>query len=132
LLFGAPYRVVALDGQDVTAPGELGPLRLMLGMGRRADVVFTCGSGRPVRLAAGQVAGRRRLLEPFFRPGPARAGDDRRRPRPGDVRHVAARAVRPEKYGQPAPDPVTQSGRFDVTFPVELSENPGITTRASS
>jgi FtsP/CotA-like multicopper oxidase with cupredoxin domain len=41
VLFGAAYRVVALDGQDLNEPQLLGPERLPLGMGQRADVVFT-------------------------------------------------------------------------------------------
>jgi len=41
ILVGAPATVAALDGRDLNAPRPLGPTRVPLGMGQRADLVFT-------------------------------------------------------------------------------------------
>jgi FtsP/CotA-like multicopper oxidase with cupredoxin domain len=50
VLLGAPYRVVALDGRDLNQPQELGPRRISIGMGQRADLVFTMPASGSVRL----------------------------------------------------------------------------------
>jgi len=50
VLFGAPYRVVALHGHDLNQPGGLSLERLALGMGERADPVFTTPASGAVRL----------------------------------------------------------------------------------
>src|SRR5215469_6253015 len=75
VLLGAPYRVVALDGRDLNQPQELGPQRVQIGMGQRADLVFTMPASGAVRVvdtesqghssgvqsAIGAVAGSARL-----------------------------------------------------------------------
>ena len=60
VLLGAPYRVVALDGRDLAGPQELGPRRLQLGMGQRADLVFTMPRSGAVRLVDSRTLARRR------------------------------------------------------------------------
>src|SRR5438270_2931617 len=50
VLLGAPYRVVALDGQELSGPQALGPERVPLGMGQRADLLFTMPVAGSVRL----------------------------------------------------------------------------------
>jgi len=50
VLIGVPYQVVALDGRDLNAPDVLGPERIALGRGQRADLVFTMPANGSVRL----------------------------------------------------------------------------------
>jgi FtsP/CotA-like multicopper oxidase with cupredoxin domain len=50
VLVGAPYTLTGLDGHDLNAPQELGPERIPLGMGQRADLVFKMPAGGAVRL----------------------------------------------------------------------------------
>src|SRR5262249_31621854 len=66
VLLGAPYRVVALDGHDLNQPQLLGPDRLALGVGQRADIVFTMPQSGAVRLAATALSGQASALQPFF------------------------------------------------------------------
>ena len=74
VLLGAPYRVVALDGRDLAGPQELGPRRLQLGMGQRADVVFTMPRSGAVRLVDSRIGGAPSLLQGFFG-APSRAAE---------------------------------------------------------
>ncbi|MET9068201.1 multicopper oxidase family protein [Streptosporangium sandarakinum] len=50
-LAGAPYRLVAVDGQDLNGPGELGRVGLRLPAGGRYDLAFTMPAARTVLLA---------------------------------------------------------------------------------
>ena len=50
MLIGVPYQVVALDGRDLNALDVLGPERIALGRGQRADLVFTMPANGSVRL----------------------------------------------------------------------------------
>ncbi len=49
-LFGAPYKVIALDGHDLNQPGALGPEQLPVGEGQRYDLAFTMPASGQVRL----------------------------------------------------------------------------------
>lgn len=125
VLLGAPYRVVALDGNDLTGPTPLGPQRIQLGMGQRADLVFTVPATGAVRLVDSRIAGAPSLLQGFFgtpaRPGETvTVGDG---PLPDAVDPATVPVFDPLTYGTPAPDPAT--GRPDVTAPVVLDEGPG-------
>ena len=73
-LLGATYRVVALDGRDLAGPQELGPRRLQLGMGQRADIVFTMPRSGAVRLVDSRIGGTPSLLQGFFG-APSRAAE---------------------------------------------------------
>jgi FtsP/CotA-like multicopper oxidase with cupredoxin domain len=125
VLFGAPYRVVALDGHDLVGPTPLGPERLQLGMGQRADLVFTMPASGAVRLVDSRIPGARSLLQGFFATPAAAAetvtiGDGAL---PPAVDPLTVQLFDPLTYGTPAGDPTT--GPADVTAPVVLAEAPG-------
>ncbi len=125
VLLGAPYQVVALDGHDLNGPQPLGPQRLVLGMGQRADLVFTMPASNAVRLVDSRIAGTPSLLERFFGPE-ARAGESVTvgpGAPPVPVDPAAVPAFDPLRYGEPAVDPTT--GPAALTAPVVLSEGPG-------
>ena len=125
VLFGAPYRVVALDGHDLNKPHLLGPERIALGMGQRADVVFTMPANGSVRLVDRELPGEANAISRAF--GSLQTnetvtiGD-------GPLPELAAPSRLPlldiTRYGEPAPDPVA-SGPFDATYPIRLNEGPG-------
>ena len=129
VLLGAPYRVVALDGHDLNQPQPLGPQRLALGMGQRADVVFTMPQTGAVRLVDTELHGEASAGQRYF-PASAPAaenitvGD-------GPAPAVPAIAVLGQlplfdmtHYGSSGVDPVA-AGHFDATYPVVLNEQPG-------
>ena len=127
-LLGAPYRVVALDGRDLDQPQLIGPQRVQVGMGQRADLVFTMPAAGAVRLvdtepqghssgvqaAIAGLAGSHRLPVVTIGDGPAPAVRDAGRLPLFD----------PTAYGVPAADPVAAAPP-DVTFPVVIDEGPG-------
>jgi FtsP/CotA-like multicopper oxidase with cupredoxin domain len=128
VLFGAPYRVVALDGRDLDQPQELGPRRIQIGMGQRADLIFTMPASGAVRLvdtesqahssgvqsAIATIAGSSRLPVVTVGDGPPPAA-----PSP-----AALPAFDPLQYGVPASDPVA-AARPDASYPIVLTEGPG-------
>ena len=125
VLFGAPYQVVALDGHDLNEPQLLGPERLPLGMGQRADVVFTMPATGAVRLVDAQLTGQPSALERAFPPDATSATvtlGDVTPPATGDVQTLPI--FDPTTYGAPSPDQVV-SGPFDATFPIVLDKHPG-------
>jgi FtsP/CotA-like multicopper oxidase with cupredoxin domain len=128
VLLGAPYRVVALDGRDLYQPQQLGPQRIALGMGQRADLVFTMPASRAVRLvdtesqshssgvqsAIAGLAGAARLPD-------VTVGDGT----PPAIMHPdALPAFDPLHYGAPASDPVA-SAHVDAAYPIVMTEQPG-------
>jgi FtsP/CotA-like multicopper oxidase with cupredoxin domain len=125
VLLGAPYRVVAMDGHDLSGPTPLGPQRLRLGMGQRADLVFTMPASGAVRLVDSRIPGTPSPLQGFFgTPAEARetvtVGDGAL---PPAVDPLTLPVFDPFTYGVPLPDPAT--GPADVTAPVVLAEGPG-------
>jgi FtsP/CotA-like multicopper oxidase with cupredoxin domain len=64
VLVGAPAKVAALDGHELNEPQLLGPTRVPLGMGQRADFVFTMPAANSVRLV---LAAREVRLSPVER-----------------------------------------------------------------
>jgi FtsP/CotA-like multicopper oxidase with cupredoxin domain len=110
VLIGAPYRVVALDSGEIHGPQLLGPERLQLGMGQRADVVFTVPASGGVRLQGLAAAtGSSVTIGAGLVPRPANLDGTPR--------------FDPTRYGTPAPDAL--SGPADGTFPLRLSEQGG-------
>ncbi|MGW4638469.1 multicopper oxidase family protein [Sphaerisporangium sp. NPDC004334] len=64
-LAGARYRVVAVDGSDLHAPGEVDRVGLRLPAGGRYDLAFTPAAGAPVTLTVDdRVAGLRLTPDP--------------------------------------------------------------------
>ncbi|HEX6543251.1 MAG TPA: multicopper oxidase family protein [Ktedonobacterales bacterium] len=126
VLLGAPYRVVALDGHDLNQPQMLGPERLPLGIGQRADVVFTMPASGAVRLVDTELQGQPSPIERFFTPplplkdvvtigdGPVAATNDLSHLPIFDLTH----------YGVPTTDPVA-TAQFAATYPVVLATTPG-------
>jgi hypothetical protein len=54
---GTTHTREALDGHDLNQPEVLGPERLRLGIGQRADLVFTMPASGSVRLVESKVKG---------------------------------------------------------------------------
>jgi len=106
VLVGAPYRVVALDGQDVRGPQTLGAERLELGMGHRLDVAFTMPERGSVRLL---TAGGGPTVTVGSGPAPA-----------PPARDDALPLFDMTQYGTPAPDPLADATHYDATFPLVL------------
>jgi FtsP/CotA-like multicopper oxidase with cupredoxin domain len=126
VLLGAPYRVLALDGHDLNGPQLLDqPQRIVLGMGQRADLVFTMPASGAVRLVDSRIAGAPSALERFFGPQ-ARVGESvtiGAGAPPAPVDPVRLPVFDPLRYGVAAPDPT--AGPAALTAPVVLGEGPG-------
>jgi FtsP/CotA-like multicopper oxidase with cupredoxin domain len=128
VLEGAPYRVVALDGRNLNGPGELGPERLPLGMGQRADVVFTMPAGHAVRLVDTEEHGEQTAVQSLFtagqseRKGWVTVGDA---PAP-EVAFDPSRlpVFDLTRYGSPTRDPVAAEPA-GLNAPIVLGEGPG-------
>jgi FtsP/CotA-like multicopper oxidase with cupredoxin domain len=122
---GAPYRVVALDGHDLHAPGELGPELLRLGMGQRADVVLTMPASGAVevldRTVQGELSGLQRVSGGDGLSGPPVTLGDGAAPKAP----AHAPVFDPTRYGTPAPDPVA-TARPAATYPLVLDKHPGL------
>jgi FtsP/CotA-like multicopper oxidase with cupredoxin domain len=126
VLLGAPYRVVALDGHELNQPQPLGPERLALGMGQRADIVFTMPQSGAVRLVATTLSGQPSAIQSFFPAtvpwkGSAVIGDGTI-PAAGSLDQLPLFDL--PRYGSAAADPVA-SAHFDATYPIVLDETPG-------
>lgn len=109
ILIGAPYQVVALDGHDINGPQWLGPERIPLDMGQRADLVFTMPGTGAVRLDIGKVP----AFLPWEKPATANVTIGT-----GTVPSVNLSSVPTfdlTSYGAPAADPVADAPRYDVT-----------------
>jgi FtsP/CotA-like multicopper oxidase with cupredoxin domain len=114
VLLGAPYLVAALDGHDLNGPQQLGPERIPLGMGQRADLIFTMPDSGAVRLVDLKQA-----TLPWSSPvspevtignGAAQSS----------VNFGSLPKFDFTRYGTPAADPVAAAGQFDVTRQIVL------------
>jgi len=114
VLVGAPYVVAALDGHDLIGPQELGPQRIPLGMGQRADLIFTMPDTGAVRLV-----GLKEATLPWSSPASplVTIGDG---PAPAAVNVASLPNFDLTRYGTPAPDPVADASRYDVTREIIL------------
>ena len=128
VLLGAAYRVVALDGRDLNGPQELGPERIAIGMGQRADLVFTMPASGAVRLvdtesqahSSGVQSAIAAAAGPVGLPS-VTVGDG---VLPASPRLAGLPAFDPLHYGMAAPDPVA-TARPDASHPIVLTEQPG-------
>jgi FtsP/CotA-like multicopper oxidase with cupredoxin domain len=108
-LDGTPFRVLAIDGNEVHGPGVLQHRTLEVAAGGRYDVGFTMPP-RPVRLSlpdtgAGLVLGREGAGEPpQSAPGPE---------------------FDPLGYGTPEPQPLTLDTPFERRFRFSIGRKPG-------
>jgi FtsP/CotA-like multicopper oxidase with cupredoxin domain len=127
VLVGAPYQVASLDGRDLVAPDVLGPTRIPLGMGQRADLVFTMPASGSVSLIDTEITGEVTAVQKLF------FGDAQPRLASvtigsGDPPSTEASALplfEAQHYGAPADDWLA-SATPDQIVPVVLGENPGI------
>ena len=113
-LIGAPFVITALDGHDLNQPQELGPERIPLGMGQRADVVFKMPPTGSVRLI-----GFKGLALPWASASTASVtiGDG---PTPATVDPGSLPRFDLTTYGVRASDPVVDAGRYDKTYQIVL------------
>lgn len=112
-LVGTAFRVAAIDGTDLNAPGELASgTRLVLTTGGRYDVVFDMPD-RPVFLSVGGGRNRGILLSPDGK---------------GEVPDIPADAPEfdPLHYGEPAPTPFGPDSAFDREFTMVLDNKLGV------
>ncbi len=110
VLLGTNYQIVAIDGYDLNDPQVMGPERLRIGIGQRYDLAFTMPASSAVRLV--DTSGTERVT----------LGDGSL-PQISDLRQLPVFDF--TNYGSPVPDPITVSGRFDVTYPVVLGNHFG-------
>lgn len=115
-LIGAPYTITALDGHDLNQPQLLGPLRILLGTGQRADLVFKMPASGSVRLV-----GLRSASPPWEEQTTASVeiGDG---PAPAMIDPKKLPRFDLTGYGLPAPDPVADAGRYDLTRQIDLDQ----------
>jgi FtsP/CotA-like multicopper oxidase with cupredoxin domain len=122
VLLGAQYTITALDGHDLNAPQTLGPERIPLGMGQRADLVFTMPASGAARLVA------------VSSPPPATPGDPAQTtatatigagPLPTALDLASLPRFDLTGYGLPAPDPVADAPAYDHTQQLVIGGGPG-------
>ena len=127
VLVGAPYQVVALDGRDVHGPASLGPTRIPLGMGQRADLVFTMPASGSVQLIdteeTGEVSAVQKAL--FGNPQKRLASVSIGAGAAPTVDAASAALFDILHYGTPSRDGVAAASA-DASVPVVLGEHPGI------
>jgi FtsP/CotA-like multicopper oxidase with cupredoxin domain len=115
-ILGALYRVAALDGHDLSDGQQLGPQRLPLGMGQRADVVFTMPPSGAVQLVNSAIAG-----APSAPPGASGLP-----PRPSTTLTLGSGA--PPPAVDPATLPVFDPLRYGVATPDPADGPAAVTT----
>lgn len=128
ILLGTPFRVAALDGHDLHEPQPLEATRVPLGMGQRADLVFTMPATNRVTLQVAELQGQTSPVQDVFArfaaaapPSQSVTIGDGAAPQQPDL---ASTPVFDETtYGTPASQ---LAGPFDVTAPVVLDKQPGI------
>ena len=108
-LGGAPFRVLALDGVDLNAPGELRDVALELGGGGRADVGFTM----PPTAVWLYLLGSDAALAFNADPGSVTAVLD------------SFQDFDPLSYGRPAKTPFAATSGFDRRFELTITQMPG-------
>jgi FtsP/CotA-like multicopper oxidase with cupredoxin domain len=130
MLLGAPYQVVALDGRELNAPELLGPTRIPLAMGQRADLGFTMPAFGTVRLIDTEILGETSPVQKVFfagSHGPQLAsvtlGEGATPSVEGDVQDVPLLDV--TRYGAATTDPIVTNNP-DVTAEIVLDKHPGI------
>ncbi|MEW9032945.1 MAG: multicopper oxidase domain-containing protein [Planifilum fimeticola] len=104
-LVGTPFRVEAIDGNEIHRPGELENVLLSVAAGGRYDVTFTMPD-RPVRLTAGTGSDDPGIL---FTP-------DGKEKVPEVSNHLRLSLFDPADYGEPGEVPLDLSGGFDREF----------------
>jgi FtsP/CotA-like multicopper oxidase with cupredoxin domain len=109
-LAGTPFRVAAIDGNDVNEPTDLENVALQAAGGGRFDVVFTMPDAPVLLRAEGFEGGAVEML----------LGGDGPRPE-----IIAGPLFDPASYGSPAPAPMDADGPFDRRFVMEIDSRLG-------
>lgn len=119
VLLGVPYRVAALDGHDVNKPQEIGPEKIRLGMGQRADLVFTMPPTGRVVLTG--LKGVHQMPFDFSTVGPAMLtlGEGPAPEKPARLENFDITT-----YGEPAAEALTAATHYDVTRTLVLAGVP--------
>jgi FtsP/CotA-like multicopper oxidase with cupredoxin domain len=128
ILLGAPFRVVALDGHALHEPQPLTATRVPLGMGQRADLVFTMPATNSVTLRLAELQGQTSPVQQVFeRLGadapPSESATIGDGPVPEQPDFASTPLFDEATYGTPAPQ---LGGPFDVTAPIVLDKEPGM------
>lgn len=114
-LVGAPYKVVALDGNDLNQPQEIGPELLPLGVGQRADLEFRMPGAGKVKLFDERLplaSGQARKETVSIGSGAAPAAPDRSALKTFDL----------TSYGVAKADPLMNRDSFDVNKDLHIQE----------
>ena len=106
---GTPFRVLAIDGTDLSEPGELENVGLLVPAGGRFDVGFTMPRGG-VRVG---IEG----TDAAIGLGPSRG------PVPAEI--APTEDFDPLSYGTPAPTPFGTTSDFDRRFQLTITRKPG-------
>lgn len=114
VLVGTPYVIKSLDGHDLNQPQELGPQQIRLGMGQRADLIFKMPAQGSVRLVG--IKGSK-VPWAALSTASVEIGDG---PAPGTIDPGSQPQFDLTRYGRPAPDPVADAGRYDLTRQIVL------------
>ena len=116
VLVGAPFRVVALDGNDVNGPQELRDTALPIASGQRYDLAFTMPTdGAPVALIDHAEKGTAADQFPSVTFGSG----------PPPAYPAGAPVFDFTNYGTPAADPLLAAGSFDASYDLELGDRLG-------
>ncbi|WP_433352582.1 multicopper oxidase family protein [Microtetraspora malaysiensis] len=135
-LTGTPYRLAAIDGNDVTEPGEVSEVGLRLPAGSRYDLVFTMplelepSRNGEVRLIVDDRIEGLRLIPPASGASqaktPSETSGTAATPSPGPSGPVTSTASWPEldplAYGRPATPPFDPSTPADRRFTLVLDQ----------
>jgi FtsP/CotA-like multicopper oxidase with cupredoxin domain len=119
VLAGAPYVVESLDGHDLNQPTQLGPERIRLGMGQRADLVFTM----PERGAVQLVGLKGAAALPWSQPTTASVTIGHGSAPSVDVSSVPTFDL--TRYGKPTADAVADAANYDVSREIVLGSGFG-------
>ncbi len=128
VLLGAPFTVAALDGHELHDPQPLRATRVPLGMGQRADLVFTMPATTSVRLQLAELPGEPSPVQKVFEHvqaavPPSQAVAIGNGPAPDQPDLAAIPVFDTTTYGTPAAE---LTGPFDVTAPLVLGKQPGM------
>lgn len=118
VLLGAPYAIAALDGHDLNQPQQLGPERIFLGMGQRADLVFKMPASGSVRLTGLKSSQPLLPWDPKQSTSSVTIGEG---PAPAALDIAKLPRFDLTSYGLPAADRLLEASRFDVDKRIDLT-----------
>jgi len=128
VLLGAPFTVAALDGHELHDPQPLSATRVPLGMGQRADLVFTMPATNSVTLQLAELQGESSPVQKVFEHlqaavPPSQSVTIGAGPAPDQPDLASIPVFDMTTYGTPAAE---LTGPFDLTAPIVLNKQPGM------